>query len=809
MGYDKIPRQKLPISKKNKKWGEECVEAFIDLSDAGSGYSQRRDELKILYDYYNGIIDEADYNYVLKPYGKSRKNFPSEMRNYPIIKPIIDLLLGEKSKRPLNYTVTVQNSDTTSVKEQAKSEAIFKNLQLHFMQAVQGQGQDMGMSPEQQEQENPMPAHIAEMFEASYVDQRAILGQKSLNFIFQDQEVYDKIQKAWFHYLVSGETYTHRGVRNGEPFYEVLNPIDVDYDLDPDLEFVEDGDWALTRKYVHASSVIDMYYDDLSEQQILELEEPRHSEADVSFLYAHSSNKDVNAHRNRLLEVINVYWKSRKRIGFLTYLDPQTGSIEEQEVADGFRLPKEMKEQGAVLEWKWVNEVWEGTRIDGRIYININPISNQRLSLDNPSKCKLPINGRKYSDINASNLSLVKLGIPYQLNYNIYKYRLELSIAKSKDIIGSFDINMIPKKWDMDKFMYYVEGTGIAWVDYNKEGVQLNPQHQSVMDMSIKTIAQYIQLLESILVEWEKISGVSRQRQGEIGAYEGKASSQQAILQSSHITEDLFRKFERMEQRDFQALLDYSKEAWLTGKKGTYVMPDGTTDFLDIDSMGHMETNYGIFVSDAGKDAEKLQNIKGLTQAMMQNGAKPGDIAEMLDSDSFTQIKDSLKKADKASAELEQAQQQAQAEAQQQMQQMEAMKLEAENLENEKERQKDIEIALINAESKQQSASGIESLQLEKMIREYDIKEKELELKELELMEKSRGDQSKEEISREVNQISRELNEMKRESDIESNAAKRESEYIKRDTANRDIKAKKDIADKQAKAKSKDANKSD
>ena len=158
------------------------------------------------------------------------------------------------------------------------------------------------------------------------------------------------------------------------------------------------------------------------------------------------------------------------------------------------------------------------------------------------------------------------------------------------------------------------------------KGIQLNPQHQSVMDMSIKTISQYITLLDSILMEWEKISGVSRQRQGEIGAYEGKASSQQAILQSSHITEDLFRKFERMEQRDFQALLDYSKEAWLTGKKGMFVMPDGTTDFLDVNSMDHMETNYGIFVSDAGKDQEKLQNIKGLTQAMMQNGAKPGDM---------------------------------------------------------------------------------------------------------------------------------------------------------------------------------------
>jgi hypothetical protein len=734
MGYDKIPRQKLSINKKNKKWGEECVEAFIDLSNSGQTHSKQKNDLKILYDYYNGVIDEGDYNYVLKPYGKARKNFPSEMRNYPIIKPIIDLLLGEKSKRPLNYTVTVQNADAISMKELEKSDAIAQNLRQSFLQEVQAQGVDIGANME----EIPTPQHIADMFEGSYVDNRAILGQKTLNYVMQEQEVYDKIQKAWFHYLVTGEAYTQRGVRNGEPYYSILNPLDVDYDLDPDLEFVEDGDWALVRKYVHASTVIDAYYDSLSEQQILELEEPKHSEGDISFLYANAANKDTNAFRNRLIEVVNVYWKSRKRIGFLTYMDPETGGIEEQEVEDGFRMPVEMKEQGAKLEWKWVNEVWEGTRIDGSVYININPILNQRMSIDNPSKCKLPINGRRYSDTNSKNISLVKLGIPYQLNYNIYKYRLELAIARSKDIIAQFDINMIPKKWDMDKFMYYVEGTGIAWVDYNKEGIQLNPQHQSVMDMSIKTISQYITLLDSILMEWEKISGVSRQRQGEIGAYEGKASSQQAILQSSHITEDLFRKFERMEQRDFQALLDYSKEAWLTGKKGMFVMPDGTTDFLDVNSLQHMETNYGIFVSDAGKDQEKLQNIKGLTQAMMQNGAKPGDIAEMLDSDSFTEIKKNLKLADKANEELEQAQQQSQQEQQQAQLEAQQMQLEADNLEREKDRQKDIEIALIGAESKDQTDAN--SLNLEKMIQDFELKKRELELKEQELELKMRGD---------------------------------------------------------------------
>ena len=111
MSYDNLPRQKLPIKQKNKKWREECIDAFINLSKFG--LSERRSNLKALYDYYNGEVDETDYRYVIKPYGKSRENFPSKLRNYPIIKPIIDLLLGEKSKRPLMKSpsaLTMSNS---------------------------------------------------------------------------------------------------------------------------------------------------------------------------------------------------------------------------------------------------------------------------------------------------------------------------------------------------------------------------------------------------------------------------------------------------------------------------------------------------------------------------------------------------------------------------------------------------------------------------------------------------------------------------------------------------------------------------
>jgi len=720
-GSTKIPQQRLPLTKKTQKWREDCVEAFINLSKFG--LSERRSHLKSLYDYYNGEISEEDYKYVLKPYGKTRENFPSKMRNYPIIKPIIDLLLGEKSKRPLNYSVAVKNADSVSIKEEKKKQKLQQMVSQMFLSALESveQGNEMQQPPEP-------PAQIIEQFERTYVDDRAIKGQAALNYIMYDQEIYDKFQKAFFHYLVSGECYSHKGVRRREPFYEIINPMDIDYDKDPDVEFVEDGDWVIIRRYAHASTVVDNFGEYLSDEQVLELENPQQNSIDSYLLYrAEAATADDNIYRNRLIEVVTIYWKSRKRIGFVQYQDELTGQIEQFDVEDGYRLPAELKSQGAKIEWEWVNEVWEGTKIDGRFFVNMTPIANQRTSLDNPSTCKLPVNGRKYSDINSNNISLVQLGIPYQLNYNIFKYRMELAIARSKDIIAQFDINMIPKKWDLDKFMYYVEGTGIAWVDYNKEGIQLSPQHQSVLDMSIKTIDQYIMLLESIMQEWEKISGVNRQRQGTIGTYEGKASSQQAIVQSSHITEDLFRKFARFEQRELQGLLDYSKEAWVEGKKSMYIMPDSTMQMLDIDALEHMESEYGIFVSDSGKDQENFRYAREMSQAMVQNGMPASAVLEMFDTDSFTDLKHKIADAEKAQQELAQKQREAEMQQQQQQMQMQQQQAQMQALEKDKDRQKDIEIALINAEAKDQSDKL--NIDIQKMVQDYELKQREIDLK--------------------------------------------------------------------------------
>lgn len=643
--YASIPNQTIPFSQKNSAWKRATVNAYLNLVDTVT--TRKKQYLQKLYDYYNGVIYPEDYQYVLRPYGKDRSNFPAKMRNYPIIKSTIDVLLGEKAKRPFNYSVVATNADAVDRREQAKMDQIKAMIQASIVNNLT----EAGLPTGEPQQEVPLPKDIEEMFKRSYVDEHAFLGQKAMNYIVREQEVTDKLQKAWFHFLVSGECFSERTVRNDTVCYDILNPLDVDYDLDPDLDHIEEADWAIITRYMGPSTIIRNWGRFLTKEQIQGLF--INPGIDTGLLYNRANNG--RGTDSRLLRVRTLYWMSQARIGFVKYLDPSTGAEEEFEVEDGYQLPEDLRLQGAKLTWEWHNQAWQAIRIGQDIDVDVRPVTEFRGSMDNPSKARLPVNGRRYSDINSQNISLVMLGIPYQVNYNIFKYRLETAIARSKDIIAQFDINMIPKKWDMDKFMYYVEGTGIAWVDYDKEGVKLSPHHQSVLDLSIKVIDQYIMLLEHIMREWELVSGISAQRRGEVGQYETKSMGQQAIIQSSHITEDLFRKFANFERRDLQALLDCSRKAWVNGKKGVYVMPDGHREFFQTDE-DYPLTELGVFVTDASMEVEKMNYAKQLADALVSHGGSVSQALDMVEGESFLIIKEKVKAAEQALQQLQQEQ---------------------------------------------------------------------------------------------------------------------------------------------------------
>lgn len=702
MAHNHIPKQKIVASKKNKQWRIDCVKGYIKESTfAATG---KHDLLK-LYEAYNGQMSESEYNYVTNPYnsqGHQKRNFPAKLRNYNIIKPVVDLLLGEKTARPSNYMVTVSNQDAVTKKEEEQKKLILENLQQQFVNELNNQGFNTGQPSE----EVQTPQQVQEYMDTNYQDARAIVGQHVLNYLRDALDLDDKLQKGFFDWLISGYVYTYKSVCMDDVEYEIVSPLDIDFSKSPDIDFIEDGDWVVRRQLMSANAVIDQFYDLLTDKEIDQIEDHTRNRAGsfaIPFLQRIDDNFGDN---DRYVEVLHVVWKSFRKIGVLYYID-EFGIEQSTLVDDTYKVDKEAGEK---VEWYWVNEVWEGYEIDGDIYVGIEATTAQRNQLNNISKCKLPYNGRAYSNRHTENVSVVSMGLPYQILYNVFHYRLELTIAKNKDKIALIEMNTIPKRhgWDEEKFMYYADALGFAFIDSTGEGknnerVSFN-QYQ-VLDMSLgQYMAAQIQLLEAIKTEWEELLGVSRQRKGQIMASDGAGTTKNAIAQSTAITEEIFRKYEKFEQKEMQGLIDLSKHAFRNGKKIHYITDDYRNSWLDIEGASYQESEFGIFAKNSSQENKKMEQMRQLMQAMAQNGVGVGSIAEILDADNFARIRVLANQVEKKQAQMMQKSQEAEQQKQQAATELEMNKIQAINehdaQQKELDRQTKIEVANIQANSK-------------------------------------------------------------------------------------------------------------
>ena len=77
--------------------------------------------------------------------------------------------------------------------------------------------------------------------ETSYQDSRAIVGQQVLNYLRDYLDLPDKLQQAFFDWLVSGYVYSYKGVCMDEVEYDVVSPLNIDFSSLQDL-IRRDGD---------------------------------------------------------------------------------------------------------------------------------------------------------------------------------------------------------------------------------------------------------------------------------------------------------------------------------------------------------------------------------------------------------------------------------------------------------------------------------------------------------------------------------------------------------------------------------------
>lgn len=823
-----FPAQKLPMSKKTQAWKEACVDYVVGAGDSGFGGNgrSRSDEMQTYYDLYNSIYNEKDLKYVTNPF-KQDDGFPAMAQDYNIIKPYVDQLLGEETKRPFNFHPQ-RTSDIAASELQEKA----KEMLMDYIQATIASK----LSPEQAARyeqalatgEIQTPEAIAKYLQKDYKDIAETEAYHALQFLKRKLNLTHEFYKGWKDALIGGEEIYYIGVINGDPYVERVNPMYFDYEHSLDLEFIDDAAWCRRKMIMSATEIYDRFYDKMSERQLNELlelidqrpgagnnPEIRKTSIDYESIKLHKINSFTDNPFD--IDHITVYhccWKSFKKIGFVTLLNPETGEAEEFQVDEDYKVTG--TEQS--VEWNWIIEVWEGYRIGDDMYIGIQPIEYQHISADNPNSQKLPYTGVVYNNTNSKPRSLVSMMKPLQYMYIVVWYRLELALSRDKGKVAVMDITQIPKSMNIDvnKWMHYLSALGVAFINPYDEGwdipgreggkpSQFNQLSSWDLTMS-NVIAEYIQLMQKIEDMVAKLTGITPQRQGQIAASELVSNANTAVNMSYHITEPWFWNHNQVKRRVLTMLLNTSKAAWKDNKRYlNYILDDATRAFVQLSDNFFYE-DMDIFVDDSTKNQQYIDQLKQLLQPAMQNGASLLDIAEIITLDNMSMIKNRLEEIEQKRMEQMQQQQQAEQQAQQQMAEqqnqlkeeelmlkeaelgLEKYKVDQDRYKAEQDNATKITVAQINsyrgAENMDQDMNGIpDPIEIGKQALEQQKINSDIATKQLELNNKRREIEQKREA--ENKKIQLEKDRMKHETELQrmSDKAAMDREKLKAKTA--------------------------
>lgn len=469
-----FPQQKLSLKKKDEQWQHDCVNYIIGEGNVVSGGMQktRFSELQTYYDLYNSIFDEKDFKRITNPF-KVSDGFPATPQDFNIIRPKVDLLIGEETKRPFNFRVVRTSQEATSDLMDQEKEMLIQ----YMMSAIMGR-----MSPEEQQQfqqqlqsgEIMPPEEIGKYMRRDYKDVIENTAYHSLMYIREKCGIDNEFIKGWKDGLIAGQEVYYVGVQNGDPYMERVNPVYFSFDQSPDLEFIEDASWCCRKMRLPVAEVYDRYHDKLSEKDLDKLNEmltgrpsndlgEKDPVDNFNHIQMHIYDNPVFDQKTR--HNINVWhccWKSFKKIKYVTFQD-ENGDAQ-IEIVDEFYKPVGTE---IGIDEDWIVEVWEGYRAGSDLYFGIQPVAYQHISIDQPDSQKLPYCGAIYSNTNSKPRSLVSILKPLQYMYIVLWYRLELAIARDKGKVINMDITQIPKSMNItpDRWMHYLSSVGVNFIN--------------------------------------------------------------------------------------------------------------------------------------------------------------------------------------------------------------------------------------------------------------------------------------------------------------------------------------------------------
>ena len=797
---------KTEKEKQDESWIKNTMDYFANKAYAE--YVKNRDTFVKNYDLVKGILRMEDF--YQEPEVKSFTDMltadlslPAYVKHYSILTTPINELVGEISKRPDAFRVKAFDDDSKSeelefktniLQEYVLSEAKQKIMQTAAMQGIEMEDEEIDKRAMEDVQED--------------IDTYTSVAEKWANHVLTAQKAEfntkEKSEDAFRDLSISARQFYHVYEDNSKTGYniEVANPKNTWFLSTPDRKYISDptgraqGAYAAGTVQVMELSEIIESIPDLTKDEIDHL---RSSLQDYGLINVRESNlgnpnaapgidsvtydtydplvlqtrmiieSEMKENDDGLKDflgltsnvssfgykyvVVRCYWISKKKVGKVIFLD-EMGNEQSMLVDENYKggtMPTELS-----LEWGWINQWYQGIKIGPDIY-HIKPFKLLNYC---------PIIGMVHEIKNTEAKSLVDLMKPFQVIYNVCMNQLYKLLEKEvgKVYLTSIRHIPIPKDGDaqdaLDVWEMEARNRGVMFIDDSPENLKSPSSFNQHREIDL-TRTQEIQARYNLAVQmknecWELI-GMSKQRMGSISASETATGTNTAITQSYSQTEPLFVAHEYVLGQLYQAIIDAS--LYIESKKPestiSYITSEGESAFVQVNGSDLKFRDLKVYLTNRPEDRQMFNEIRSLSQAVLQNGGSLHDIIELYTTNSVRDMKKVFKTLKERQEQLQdQEMQQKQQAMEQQQQQAEAAlqqaqaqydsKIANDNYQAELDRINKKEIALIAAESKSGPLSDADQsgtpdvLEMNQLISQQNKATKDYELKMQDITSKSK-----------------------------------------------------------------------
>jgi len=819
---------KTEKEKQDESWIKNTMDYFANKAYAE--YVKNRDTFVKNYDLVKGILRAEDF--YQEPQVKSFTEMltqdlelPAYVKHYSIITTPINELVGEISKRPDAFRVKAFDDDSQSEELSYKTEILQNYVISTAKQKILEKLMMSGEDPSQMDPEEIQQMSFDQVKDE--LDSYTSVAEKWANHVLTALKaefvLKEKSEDAFRDMLISAREYYHIYEDNSKTGFniEVANPKNTWFLTTPDRKYISDptgraqGAYAAGTVQVMELSEIIESIPDLTKEEIDHLRSSLQDYGLINVRESNLGNPDVSPgidsvtydtydplvlQTRMVIEsemkenndglkdflgltsnvssfgykyvVVRSYWLSKRKIGKLIYLD-ELGNEQSMLVDENYKSGTIPTEQS--LEWGWVNQWYQGTKIGPDIY-HIKPFKLLNYC---------PIIGITYEVKNTEAKSLVDMMKPFQVLYNVCMNQLYKLLEKEvgKVYLTSIRHVPVPKDGDaqdaLDIWEMEARNRGVVFIDDSPENLKSPSSFNQFRDIDL-TRTQEIQsrytLAQQLKSECWELIGMTRQRLGSVSASESATGTNAAITQSYAQTEPIFVAHEYVLGQLYQAIIDAALYTESKKPQSTisYITSEGESAFVQVNGTDLKFRDLKVFLTNRPEDKKMFDEIRSLSQAVLQNGGSLHDIIELYSTDSIRQMKRVFKDLKERQESLEnqkmqmeqQKLEQQQQIAQSQMQQTEAIeqaRVANENYNKELDRINKKEIAIISAtgfgnvpaEDVNQNAVP-DVLEMSRFASEEAKAQRDYQTKISEIQSKQNLDMQKLQVEREKLQVSRE-----------------------------------------------------